>query len=578
MMWAHWSFQKFKIWAIIYFRVDAGVYLPIGIDLTSFEFTHKLNEIPSASMEVAVGRDTRTLLAANIHYIFDFLRVSTPIQIWMEAKEFSNSINYPLVGWPEEPIVIFEGVTSGVGMVYSKEGNLNIKIQANHWIGDLNFSSAISRMSHVSNPSHFYAPSSFFIGAGGLGSPAWVSQGLMGAFLTPPVIDVDIWSGGNYGFGLMHFLFTLCSQDMFFAPDLGIFPDYRRKNDEALAALMRFEPIISTPPGGFNWFYQYGVPLSFRREAFLNYIDIDRAMTQSIMSETFMDNSQITLWDKIISWKSNFLFSIVPMTDRALIVPYISGMFYIWQIITPGDYSQINIEGKLPRSVRGFGLLLNGPTGEAGGFTVNQGKGALSTSRVGGYYENPLLPEGMIIMRKGPSWLSIAQPSETTVLDATGVRNNISISNALYPGIGVAPQTIPPVLAQRFVYETIANEFARAAYVEEALKHRTGVISGRPRFDIAPGSSVAIIVIADKFVGAQIPSYFKDKSIMFGTVVGITNYFNSITAKCGSNILLSNLKTIWEHYSNSYSVLRHPLWRFSWIGAPLHPHPIFIPR
>lgn len=572
-MLANWNFQKFKIWAILYFRLAPGRYLPIGLDLTSVEMTYKINEIPSAQMQVAVGRQTMTLLAANIHHIVDMLQVSMPVQIWMQAVDLANSVGFNVAPWPAEPFVIFEGMTTGVGIIKSRDGKMVISISASHWLSNLNFSSALSRSSHRSNPSHFYSTAGMALGAGATGNPAWVSQGLGASFFTGDVIDTDIWSGGGPGAGLLQFLVRICWQDSFFAPEIGKLPG-QDLNIEALDALMRFEPWISTPLNSQNWVYRFGVPLALRREQFVNFVDLDSAISHDIIREVFLDQHQTTIWDKLQSLKSDFLFAVVPMVDRALVVPALAGLVFHWQTIFAEDYESIRLTGELPRAVRGVALLLHGPMSEAGGYGHNPGTGQLGTPKIGAYYENPRMREGMIVMKRGPSWLSIAQPSESNVVDSTQPYD--VIANAINPGVGLPPTAVNPVIAQKLV-SGVAAEYARALYVEEALRWRTGIITGRPRFDIAPGSIVRFVYSADKFVSGQVPGGIADQSLMMGMVIGITLSFDAMEGRCGSNILLGHIRTQWEHLDPSYSVAFHPIWRFAWTGAPLHPHPAFIP-
>jgi hypothetical protein len=47
-----------------------------------------------------------------------------------------------------------------------------------------------------------------------------------------------------------------------------------------------------------------------------------------------------------------------------------------------------------------------------------------------------------------------------------------------------------------------------------------------------------------------------------------------------SNIQIGYLRTFWETIDStkSYITPEHPVWQYSWLGAPLHQHPAFLPK
>jgi hypothetical protein len=209
-----WSFSKMRLWAVLYYPTEDNIYLPVGLDLLSVETTHALNTIPTCQITLAVGREATTGEVATIHFVADAMRQTLPIQIWLEAAELSSSFGIEVHPWPAGPILLFEGRLDGLGFTRQQsdeDGTVSFTATLRHWLDDMDFSSALSRSSHVDNPSVFYNPAGVLTGAGGAGPAGTVSQALGAAAFSDQVITADLWGGptlsGREGIlGLLMFL------------------------------------------------------------------------------------------------------------------------------------------------------------------------------------------------------------------------------------------------------------------------------------------------------------------------------------------------------------------------------------
>src|SRR4029077_7046681 len=112
-----------------------------------------------------------------------------------------------------------------------------------------------------------------------------------------------------------------------------------------------------------------------------------------------------TLWEKIVAdLGSRYLFALVPMANRALIVPFVPGLRDTWLTIDPDEYEAINLSGDLPRGLKGIAVY-TGIGSMTGAFGFNVGQAGAITS-LGGIYENPDLDSGMFFFRDGPQWIA----------------------------------------------------------------------------------------------------------------------------------------------------------------------------
>jgi hypothetical protein len=381
-----------------------------------------------------------------------------------------------------------------------------------------------------------------------------------GAF-SPTILETDMWAGINAEQGILGFLRKLTEQDMLAVQELGIQPG-QRTNSEARGALSRFEPLFEDE-------YNFGVPLKLRLDDAANAGAISRAITEDISNETFDASSSVTMWDKLTyEFSGSFLFSVVPMIDRALVVPFIPGLRSFWQTVYAEDYDTITINDATSRPLRGMGLFTGIASGAGAFAPVN-----MAPPSLGGYYENPDFPTGVIQFKSGPPWLSRVMANSLT-----GVQSANPFGpggSAMFPGSGPAP-TMSSVEVEQARAKNMLDGFARVMYINEILQTRTCTVTGRPRFDIAPGSTVQVILSEEKFVANSL-GFLASVAPVYGSVIRLTTTFDAESNHAGTSMMISHVRNELENQLDSTSIADHPLWTYPWAGAPLLPFAEFIP-
>lgn len=567
-----WSQTRFTVWAVAFLPGPDG-FTPVGLDVAAVEVNYGLNEKPTASLNVAVGFEALSGDDSAMHSVAAKLRMVVPVQVWVTAQEQATSTRKRIISWPRlangraAPFMIFDGYATGVGFAKSQGRSARYSVTLASWLDDLDFSSALSRSSHVTNPAHYYNPAGLFmVGAGGLGK-SFVGQTLAAWAMNEQVILKDLWAywlpGAGYG-GLYGYLSKLCQQDVLQAREIGVAPG-RTQNAEALAALKRFEPFVDADAADGAPRYKYGRPLAMRLDNALTANEVSRVIAQEVMKETLDGTATQTLWDKLVGgYGPTFMAALVPMASRALFVPLQSGLRQVWQTIVGGDYDSFDDTLGLVRPLRGVGVL-TGVASHAGAFTVNPGTAGDSIPSIGGYFENRTLPGGIVRFFPGPPWMARVKASDVSA--ALSVNPGGPNGSALFPGAGPPPAGRGPAAAQAAA-AGVLNGYARSLYITEVLAGRTRVLSGRPRFDIAPGSSVRVMA-ADSVPGGPA------ESAEYGTVARVTVGLDADTPRAYGNLLLSHVRTAAENLDDATSIPGHPLWRYVWRGAPLVDHPAF---
>jgi hypothetical protein len=369
-----------------------------------------------------------------------------------------------------------------------------------------------------------------------------------------------------WGLSLAPWLKVVCQQEIL--DDAG--DAFIEPNTDAVSAIGWFEPFIYGR-------YRFGCPLSLPIAGLPGSESIASAIGEDIGLETFESFASSTLWDKLIGgFAANYRFSVIPLVSTALVVPAVAGMRAPWQVIYGEEYNSIDLSAQVPRPMKGVRLFTgtSSPTGALAGLGGSPG----AVPELGGSYENPDFPHGMMRFENAPRWsANAASPPAFGLAGAMpfGVRGG-----AMFPGAGPAPVIDPALVVAGIT--NLWDAYARSVYVSEALRGRTGVVQGKFRIDIAPGSTVEVRCVQDKFVRRQTGATVSD--IMYGEVNTLTINLDSDNMSASTVFQLQNLRNFKENAKDSTSILRHPMYDKVWNGAPLvednnlipTPNPVFV--
>ena len=564
-----------------------STYEGVIVELTSLTLDYGLNEIPTATAGVGVGFNMRDHnVVAAIHYLSQYLKLFVAGSIWVQVRRthISGAMFYTNQ-WPAGPFRVFDGYIVGTGFRKTTQG-IDFTLQMTHWLSNLNFSSVLSRSSSPQNPGQvsFDPALPEFPNAGardpnGFRHAAYMTQLLTS--ITAPVIREDLWGkvkdlppagipadlvgldtalfAEGVG-GMKGWMTDLCKQDRInwrqFQTGLcdGVTPaPSASKNVEALSALRRIEPLRNG--------YIDGVPLAIKDLPGTQNIANQIAMALAYQMPEALANH--TMWDKIVGeFGTELQFALVPQVEKAMIVPFNPGLRKVWTTIYASEIDFFEQNHHIPRPLRGVGMFIGREFASGGGVSLNQHP---VYNTIGAYYENPKRRNGMVVFKKAPRWLStVVMPH----LYVAGGQDTVI-------GTGIEPAPAAPAGRERPPRAKIEDsknlwcQYARGLYIQEVLRGRSGRISGRLRFDIAPGSIVKVEEPDEPFVLQRLQ---RSQSFVYAQVVRTSIMINSEAQKAGTAFQLAFIKDAAENTDAAYSIDTHPIWKHDWVGAPLVNH------
>lgn len=548
----------------------------VNLDVVQFSSDFELNAIPKANMILAIGRNmSNPTKPAAIHSLINFLRVRMPIVVYARIKMQSSDGGVADV-WPLDaagnPVLfrIWEGYTSGCGYRRTFDG-AEFALFSTHWLEDLNLSSAGSRYFQPMNPEQYAFLPAFKGFSSGEAVSIVGSTACHDRFNGNVVIN-DFWGFNSVGInpalpppsgGIKQWFIELANTDLIDAKEIRDITNLPAlgKNTEALKALAKIEPIANINPGGpYGNHYLDAVPLALDLNpdppaAALDAVMINRIADQIaevIADETFSTILGQTMWDKLVGkFGSQFFFAVSPLVSKALVVPFCPGLQSPYKTITAEEYDHVEINKDMPRMLRGVAFVV--PFNTGGDMSNNP---APQVASIGGLFQNNTA-DGQLLLKSPPTWLAnVAMP----YLDAAATINGVR-STAITPEDGPTNGTD---LGNVFTKSKhIWDRFAHSLYINEVLRGRHGQLSGKLRFDIAPGSTVEIEGAEEKFIAGGF------SQSIFATVLRVSTYINSEARKAGTAYHLAYVRDSVENISDATSTPKHPLWKNQWLGAPM---------
>lgn len=527
------SVNKLRFWAVT---------LGVEVELTRVELDYELSSIPEAVLTCAIGRDVKTLEAANIHFIVSDMVVNVPIIVYCEAFEAANS---GISGgeFPVGPFVVFDGRVVGIGYSKSRSGGAALTLHCRNFLMDLEYALTTLKTTHPKNPNDGQLNCGI---EGDAAEQNFMIESTARATFTKTNIENDLW-----GDCIQPWLAEILDMDPIFEGDN---ISEGQGQAAALDALNSIEP--------FEDGYEFGVPLEMDDFDMLNYDSAIQAIAGEAAKSTFESFTSTTIYEKIVrEFGSKFQYALVPMAQRALVVPFIPGLREVWETIDPDEYETIELSTELPRALRGVIVYtgMNSMCGELGWMQGQEG----AMKSIGGRFENEDVDPGMFIFCEGPLWMSGAVSPPWWCEPAVGVGRKKG--NAMNPGEGDAPRDGVDPKTVRFAAQTLWDSFAHAKYLFESLRMRKGSLAGKMRFDIAPGSSIGIITTEEKFVSEQVG--FSD-DILYGMVTRVKIIYDSDAARGQTNIEFGWLRNFTENETD-LATDDHPLYATTFDGAPL---------
>ena len=538
-----WAKFKFKLRAVI-----GGVTFT---DIVRFGCTFEANSVPSAGLVVAVGVNADGVLA-TIHSNVDKITAGASAEVFLTViPQGSDGVKDKLLELPGE-IRIWLGRVVGMAINRSLD-EASAMIQLTHWLEDLNGPSSLNSNVHPHSSGDF-AHSAIYPGVTTSGTDAgsrmWVPVvDDKEIKLTPDVLEEDLWKN------VLHkWLTRLAKADL--AKTDQFINQAQDGDKDAQAALARMVGAS-----------RFSVPLAMALASADGKAVAD-GVRHALTHETFTSWVHTTLWGKLIGeWAPTYFFVVVPRIEDALVVPY-AGALREPFLTLDGDgysirddqYTHSNSVSLTTQQLRAVGVW-HGTQSDLGG------NGAPSTEDAGykeiaGWYQSSR-PSGLVLIKESPSWLQNAVSASSYAAASADAGRTTGVGHAAAPGAGAAPTANAPTAVVKSL-KTLLDNFAHHWYSLEQLKGRTLEISGKLRFDIAPGTTVRVQGGAGKTAAVD-----QLNVTFFGTVVRTSIMLDCENERAGTAFSLAHVRTEAENAVDDMSVKLPPLYSRAWRGAPL---------
>lgn len=523
-------------------------------EVVQYSSSWAANEIPTAAVMLALGRNARSQAHAKIHTAGRSLKQMQKATVWFAPQlEYDRDRD-----WPPGRRKIFDGYFTG--FAYRKiSGKVTVIGNLIHWLAALGFGSCLTKNGHVSNPTQLNAAAVLqSLASSGGGEGNYISL-LVPAQLVAPEVTNDMWKAIKGVFCELSKVDTMpcgpqqeCGGDGTFA-----------KNDVAQDALGRIEG----PAAGCDRAYRWGVPLKIET-AGVSTIQDDIAT--AIGNETVESYSATTFWDKLVAqFCPMFGMAVVPMVETALLaadVPAYNGGH--WKEVATDEYDSFDLTRELHRPLRAVGVVAGYESQARAG--VEEPGDVLPI--IGGCYaEDSVKPgDGTILYVPSPAWLRVMHTQPRYVGDTTGLTAERASKTATTPVDPARPSEPTPdalgINANK-LYELYAHE----VYVNQMLRGQGGSFSGKLRFDIAPLSILKLNATTEKFIG---PGQDDLAATVYGCVQRVTVSINAEAGMAGTTFQLSHVRTERENQEKRTSVDRHPLFGTAIHGGGKHGSPL----
>jgi hypothetical protein len=521
---------------------------------------------------LAVGRNIRTQEVAKIHDKVNDITSLTPMKIFLEP--FGDVATGK--EWPAGEHVIFDGLVTGIG--YQRTNNkLNIVVSGIHWLANMAFSSALSSTSHPTNPfmvNHDATKELFTVAGAGSKDPTLLSSQLVYPKVTLERVQTDFW-----GSTLKVIFCAMAAQPpmKFFAKEcIGSVPkDPKNKALEALARIEGDSLDAKDDELGCKFEAEDGSDASYAKPLSINIAGEDNgviinSLVNAIGQQYTATWQGVTMWHKLQQYAAQYLFAIVPMAQRALVVPFTPSLREPWRVLELKDYTMTNQSLQLPRPIRSVSIYGGGTFSTLGTGSGNEDDPGFTG--FGGCF----VPEGfeddavgVDLVRQAPAWLKNAARMPSRAGQSTGVNdtapNNLKGTRRSKKARGKKGEGTPKEVNEKL--GPALARYAQAVYYQEVLRGRTGMLTGKLRFDVAPGSTIQVEGARKDFLQDQ--SSIEDT--FFATVTNVTIGLNATTSQAGTGFQLAYIRNQKENESENFSTKIHPIYEQTWKGAPLVP-------
>lgn len=532
------------------------------IPVSAIRSTFQMNGLPSAQIIIPTGKPVNDSSVDAIQYstlLEGKLNQFREIEIWMKAVgDFA-----PGVAWPQDEFCIFRGIITGTSLTRTTSA-ISLVVQATHWLLDLDGSSALSSDVVTTAPIAIRLPATTLnLGSSAIDPDDPLLKLIPKDFWTEGIKPkfIEICNGGSI-------MTTVeCGPSEF--SDLG-----KAKND---IALNRLEVKNA---GAFDVADKIDVPIVKMVDSVS--VAVAGAIAQSAARHIFNGTlGTSTLWDKLQEVCQLFQVSIIPNVDSATIAhvsPCLSGDDPPRHVtIKASEYHSFSPSETVFRTWRGVAMFgqFHSPDG-ASDDTIAVDYRFLPVSGCYLAERDGNLPStfqdrakfGAMQFIPAPDWLmdSSLEGAFRARQTLSGMNNTMrDVEEGAEAEIEGAAPTQTDDTRDPSTFKSLGNAYAQWWYWIHQFLPRTGELSGKLRFDIAPGSIVRIEDIDGKLYETE-----ANKGYLYAMVTSVSYYIDALNGSAATSFTFSHLRRDSEKL---YGLSGHPLYESGegqrWVGTVL---------
>jgi hypothetical protein len=512
-------------------------------DIGHFTLDFSLDDVPTCQISLAMGVDPSGKIA-TAHLRANEFAKRVPIQVYLEVS------GQPYDGLALGLYLVFDGYISDVSPNRGTSA-ASLVVQAVHWLSDLTLSSKLSSITHP-------ATSTSLLQDGLVGFNETPSDPYNKNFNGTGVADNggDVWKAIRGGFQALADMNPMVIQGI---------TDCTR--DDRSVVVKRTLGRMDNPK-------EIDVVPLVLNAAAQSYLDhafttMGKHVRDPYTGTTFLDTLGFCM--------NQFMFHLVPNAASATCVPLIpqSGEApYKTIYATEYDNARPSIKAGFP--LRGLAFLSPYTTlaGDMSYTTMGNEKRNLA-----GYYDVFMVDSGaddeireqvsgQVEMVSTPSWVSYENSVTNNIhymLDTVGPDSRTGSRKGKTGGGGNTPVEDSVTEGRKNICQvaisSMGYRLAKAMYLDRIFKSRTASIMGKLRFDIAPGSCIAV-----ETVGRAIDNYEKK---MYGCVQSVRITVSALDGQAGTAFILQSIRSEHEQKLPGTTIREHPVFEKLWSGTYL---------
>lgn len=518
--------------------------------LSSITASFLLNSIPWAQIVIPVGKSTESddsdavLRARELAETFKQFK---EIEAWL-AIDGSFA---PDTEWPSDYFRVFSGYVTGTSIVRSTN-TIAIAIQATHWLIDLDASSALSDDIVSGSPVAIVLP-------GTTNQTAALKVDPADPFLLQ--MADDMWTGS-----IKRKFIDICERG-----NVLTYLQCGQKSVDSTNDLAKRRLEENDDGGAFDRGEKIDVP-QLALDGTVT-AAISASLAQATTNRLFNGSlGMSSLWDKLLELAQLFQFSIVPNVDSACcapVSPCLAGDTY-HTTIRADEYWDFKPSEATFRQWRGVSV--------AGNYTTSYGAidpnadTPYSTLLASGCYmadSDEDLPEtiresakkGTLQFISAPEWVE-----DKTVEGAFLLRPSLDNINNTMADVDDETNDDEAAESEETTKDneetkTLGDLYAKWWYWAHQFLSRTGELTGKLRFDIAPGSIVRIEDVDGKLYAED-----AEVSYLYAMVTSVRFNVDATNAHASTSFTFSHVR---RHSERDYGTTKHPLYSEPWLGTVL---------